>query len=49
MIGAVAVLSVVAGVLAVIALVPAWRDYPTLAVAVLLLAVALFLVGYGPR
>lgn len=42
---AVTILAIVAIFLAVIALVPAWRDYPALAVAVLLLGVCVLLQG----
>lgn len=47
MLSAVVILAAVAGLLAIIGLVPAWREYPTLAVSVLLLAIAVFLLGHG--
>ena len=43
----VTILGCVACVLAVIALVPAWREHPVLAVAVLLLAICAILMGGG--
>jgi hypothetical protein len=45
MIGVVGILALVAGVLACISLIPQANSYPVLSVAVLLLAVALFVAG----
>lgn len=41
---AVGILAGVAGLLAVLALVPGWKDYPLTQVACLLLAIGLFLL-----
>jgi hypothetical protein len=45
MLSVVAVLALIAGLLAVLSLIPTASQYPLLNVAVLLVSVALFLVG----
>jgi hypothetical protein len=47
--GVVAILAAVAGLLSLVALIPTWREsyYYPVSVAVLLLAIAVFLVGGG--